>query len=475
MLVRILHDQSTGGDQKNNILTIIAIDALNLTELIMSHAKFIKKNSKGIWGPSNLPIDYANTLLARGSWPFPKLGGIIYSPTLRVDGSVITKCGYDKKSTLFFDYKSEPFPPIPKNPSHTDAKQAIDQLKVLLKSFPFKSPNDLSTVIAAILTAIVRHTVDNAPLFLFNSPAMGTGKGLLVYIIAYLTTGTQPSVMSQTSDTNEERKRLLSVLLEGDSVICIDNIERHFESESLCSILTMPVFKDRVLGKSKIVSASTQATFLATGNNVTVVGDLTRRVLPCTIDAKVEKPYEREFSVHLPSYIKENRGQLVISALTILRAYHLAGRPQQNLKPFGSFESWSDWIRSAVVWCGLQDPCIGLSLWDQIDPTRAELGAVLESWYAINQTQPSTISDIIKTAKQYISEEFRAGESRELYENFYNALFSICEKGGTLNSKMLSHWILKNINRIEYGLKLELAGTSGSRKKYKVTRCQINN
>ena len=38
-------------------------------------------------------------------------------------------------------------------------------------------------------------------------------------------------------------------------------------------------------------------------------------------------------------------------------AYCRAGRPSQNLTPYGSFEGWSSIVREAVVWVGLPDPC----------------------------------------------------------------------------------------------------------------------
>jgi len=478
-LVQIICDESTGGIQEKKALKIIAIEALSLTELLMSLVKFMKKNNKGQWRETNLAIDYANTLLARNSWAIRKLSGIIYTPSLRKDGTLITQNGYDAKSSLYVDYDSSKFPDLKEKPNLSDAKKALELLNEPFKSFPFKSDSDLSTVIAAILTGLTRHSFDNAPLFLITSPKMGTGKGLIISAIAQLVTGHPASVMSQASDANEDRKRLMSLLLEGDSIICIDNIEKNFSSDALCSILTMPTFKDRLLGKSQMVSASTQATFLATGNNVTVSGDLTRRVLPCTIDAQVERPYEREFTINPLSFIEKHRGELVNAALTIILAYQNAGcPPQKQLNSFGSFEEWSKSIRNALVWNGMQDPCLGLELWDQVDPVREELSAVLDSWYEISQSSAITISELIKLAKQYLSDEYRSqhvkcSHPKVKIENLYNALFNVCEKNGTLNPQILGAWIRKNIERIEYNSKLEIAGKSGSRTKYRVSKCSI--
>ena len=44
------------------------------------------------------------------------------------------------------------------------------------------------------------------------------------------------------------------------------------------------------------------------------------------------------------------------AALTLLRAYAAAAFPSQRLPGWGSYEGWSDLVRSTVVWLGLPDP-----------------------------------------------------------------------------------------------------------------------
>ena len=126
-------------------------------------------------------------------------------------------------------------------------------------------------------------------------------------------------------------------------MICYDNIEHPFGSPSLCSVLSQREFKDRILGGSSTATVSTESCFLATGNNLTFIGDLTTRTLLCQLDPQVERPEERSFSIDLHKYIPEHRPQLVKAGLTILRAYHVAGKPAQDIKQFGRFEEWSDW------------------------------------------------------------------------------------------------------------------------------------
>jgi putative DNA primase/helicase len=96
----------------------------------------------------------------------------------------------------------------------------------------------------------------------------------------------------------------------------------------------------------------------ATGNNVTIRGDIMRRVIPIRLEAKDERPEERSDFKHerLMQWVAENRGNLVADGLTILSAYLKAGKPGR-LKPLGSFEDWSDVVRSAINWATGIDPC----------------------------------------------------------------------------------------------------------------------
>ena len=65
----------------------------------------------------------------------------------------------------------------------------------------------------------------------------------------------------------------------------------------------------------------TNITVFATGNGLTVVGNLTRRTLRSTIDPKMEQPELREFDFDPREWVRERLGELVVAALTVLRAY----------------------------------------------------------------------------------------------------------------------------------------------------------
>ena len=126
----------------------------------------------------------------------------------------------------------------------------------------------------------------------------------------------------------------------GDPVILIDNVTGDLEGNTLCTALTQETIQARVLGLSEVVRLSTRSLVLATGNNLRLKGDLTRRAVVCRLDAKMANPEERRFDFDPVAEVRQSRASLVVDALTVLRAFIDAGKPVV-LSPFGSFEDWT--------------------------------------------------------------------------------------------------------------------------------------
>ena len=112
--------------------------------------------------------------------------------------------------------------------------------------------------------------------------------------------------------------------------------------------MTQSNLRMRILGRSEVPELSTSSLVTATGNNLTLVGDMTRRAVLCSLDPGCERPELRRFGSDPIATLRQHRGKYVVAALTILRAFHVAGRPRQ-VDPLGSFEDWSDWVRSALI------------------------------------------------------------------------------------------------------------------------------
>ena len=136
----------------------------------------------------------------------------------------------------------------------------------------------------------------------------------------------------------------------------------------------------------------------ATGNNLVIKGDLTRRSVVCRLDPKVERPELRQFAYDPIADAKDNRGELVGAVITILRAYHVAGRPARPPR-LQSFEVWSDTVRGALVWLGAGDPAGTMDRLRKADPVLASLTAVLSTWRWAFGEQPATVREAIEATE----------------------------------------------------------------------------
>jgi putative DNA primase/helicase len=100
-----------------------------------------------------------------------------------------------------------------------------------------------------------------------------------------------------------------------------------------------------------MVTVPCTALLTLNGNNLTLRGDIVRRVLVCRLDAKCERPELRQIEQDLLSDVRRERGELVRDAQTIMAAYVAAGRPKQKLPALGGFREWRHGPRRArLVW-----------------------------------------------------------------------------------------------------------------------------
>jgi hypothetical protein len=369
-----------------------------------------------------------------GEYIFWHLHGTINSPTLRADGSILEQPGYDVATGLYFDPCGTIFPAIPQNPTLQNAKQAAALLLDVISEFPFKSDADRAVAFAYILTALVRRILPTAPGCAISAPSMGTGKTRLANLASHIANGCPADNISYTADEAEMSKRIFSLLAEGAGVVVLDNLEQPLAGETLCVVMTQPLYKGRTLGKSEMQSVSTCMTLAATGNNLTMRGDITARFLLCEMDAQVERPEERAFRRNLDEYIPARRADLVVAGLTLLRAHFLATN-KPKITPYGRFEEWSDFVRSAVVWIGQPDPLGTREGIDVNDPVRESLLAVLTAWDAVYRETPHTASEVINDNKKELLEALEAALSGR----------------GEINAKRLGRWIRRHQGRIVAG------------------------
>ena len=361
------------------------VSAIEMREHLTAAAAIQKWNErKHEWLPVDCPEDFAAGYLARaGQWKLRKLTAVIDAPTLRSDGMVHNQPGYDAVSELYLipDRRCV-VPPIPPEPTKADATAALDMLKSLIRGYHFAGPADRAVALAAMLTAPVRAAMlPTAPMILVDAPVAGSGKGKLVDTVAMVATGRRADMISQGRTEEETEKRLSSLLMDGALCISLDNCTLPIEGDFLCSLLTATDgVRARILGKSEVPKLPATTMLFATGNNLFVRGDMTRRVLRCRIDPGVERPETRHFDFDPVETAQRERGQYLAAVLTVLRAHTVAGRPDRPPR-LGSFENWSDTVRAALIWLGEPDPCDTMKEIAADDDTTATLGEVLAIWF----------------------------------------------------------------------------------------------
>lgn len=356
------HEVKDGIQRPDGSARIIPVELAGIRERLTRVAVFVawKEGKDGLQVARQHPPGYCPAAIAaRGDWPgIRQLEGFTDCPLLRSDGTIIEQPGYDAATGLIF-LPSIEFPRVADRPTVEDARRAADELFEVVADFPFAEPAHRSTWLASLLTLLGRQAFDGpAPIFAFDANMAGSGKSLLCDADALIVTGRKAPRMSAPPDDKECRKMILAAAIGGDQMMLIDNVEGEFGWPSLDAVLTSDRWKDRLLGESKIVELPMKAVWFATGNNLTVKGDASRRVAHVRLDCKTDCPEERDGFRHpdLKAWISRNRGKLVAAGLTILRGYFVAGRPKAVLKPWGSFEGWSDLIRQALAWIGCDDP-----------------------------------------------------------------------------------------------------------------------
>lgn len=427
------------------------------------------------------PAAVAMTLLARsGSWHFPPLISVISAPTLRPDGSILDRPGYDVATGLFFDAQKEGFPPIPAAPSREEGVGAVHTLNEELfnraclnserpqdRGFSFAQDSDRSAALAALLTALVRPSLPTAPLFLNRATRPGSAKTLLADIPALVATGRPATIFELGADADEVEKRMLSVLLSGDAVINLDNLEVPLAGATLCKALSGETITGRLLGFNKNATVPTTALFLATGNNVQVVGDMTRRVVVINLDPESEAPENRQYDRNLATWIPEHRPRLVQAALTALRSYIAAGRPRQTPWLMGSFEDWDIMVRQALIWLGQPDPLAGAVELESADPVRRKLRALLVAWYSTFRSAGATSKEAVARAME--TRQDHGGETVCPAQSLFEVLDDgFTDKQGKLSSRMVGEFLKRYCRRMEIGARFEEWGSSQNRMIWRV-------
>jgi hypothetical protein len=368
--------------------------------------KFDVRSKK--WFNIDPPNDVIERLIVIGHWSFRTVIGLVNSPIMRRDGSLLMKEGYDPQTQLW--YKSSGginLPPIPDCPTRDDALAALEVLSDLVKGFPFEDGISRAAALAGLMTPVLRAALDIAPLFLITAPEPRTGKTKLVQVCAVLATGHNPVATAGSERPEEMEKRIETAAMSGRPILHFNNLPNGMTlgSPGLSQILTEGVLNVRILGAHEEGTCDCRATTVfANGNNVSVSEDLVPRTVAVRLDAQSEHPEERAFEFDPVDRVREDRGKYLAAVFTIAKAFMAAGCPKpEGTKMVVGFAEWSRLVQQPLMWLGQPDPLGNRETLRAMDGKEQELAQLLGvlSKYHQELRNGFTTADLAKLADDW--------------------------------------------------------------------------
>jgi hypothetical protein len=162
-------------------------------------------------------------VLAGRSWPgLPPLRGMIGTPVLRPDGTLLQRPGYDRATGLYLA-STVHLPPVPDRPTPAQVEEAKTfLLGSFLRDFPWRTPADRANYLALLATPILRpFTRCLSPFGIVDATMPASGKTILTACLGMLS---GQRVLTWTDSEEELRKAITTVLGDQAGVIVFDNL-----------------------------------------------------------------------------------------------------------------------------------------------------------------------------------------------------------------------------------------------------------
>ncbi len=380
MLVEVVADAppSEGGggiDPSLGSATIRVVREARLQELLATYCTFLV--SRGRAGreeqrPAHPPRWVTRALLARGGWPqLPRLAGVVESPVLRADGSVLEAPGYDLATGLIH-VPSTLYTKVPRAPSEAQCHNALGLLRDVVRDFQFARPAHFATWLSCLLTPLARPAFEGpAPLFLIVAGASRASRRLLPLATSRLLTGRRAAHLCVTRNLSL-RQAIAGLALAGTRLALIEDIATAARSSAFAEALIADTWHSPQAGSGEASEIPLPVVWMAPCDGQTVYDKRPCDELPraagrsslgdCALPIRllpVDRPHLPRPGtprVDLLGWIHHHRGEILPAALTLLHAYFSAGCPWQGLSGMGVHQGWSDLVRSTLVWLGVGDP-----------------------------------------------------------------------------------------------------------------------
>jgi putative DNA primase/helicase len=410
---------------------------------------------------------------AYGRWQFPQVRGVLCAPTMRPDGTILDRPGLDPATGYYLALlPGFRLPSIPPRPTKDEAIAALKRLDHLLEEFPWVDGVSRSVGLCCLITPVVRAALDVAPLHAITKPTPGTGSSYLINVAAAIATGDVCPVLFVGEVEGEFEKKLNGVLLDAPALFSIDNVSTPLGGDLLCQATEQTKLTLRRLGKSDSIVVLNGATIFASGNNLEFLGDITRRAILGALDRKVERPEAHRFARDPLAEVLKDRPRFVADVLTLVRAA-LEAPDLPPLESFVSYDAWTRFVRTPLVWLDYADPVESLTRVRDTDPHFGEGTAVTTMWEEVigaNTTitapkiaqqandgpppppvqPPQGMSQTQQNAwhQQRPQRQKQWLDDKDKWERFKLVLLEIAGERDTVSARRLGYWLRNNQGRV---------------------------
>ena len=449
----------------------VRLNVPRLADIVGHHAaRFFKYDKRAEeWLPVDPPRPVMETLLEVKHWHFLSVVGIINSPTMRADGSLVAEPGYDPATKLWYKPSGDiTLPPIPDAPTKKQAAAALARLNKLLKGFPFDDEVARAVALAGILTSVLRGVFHAAPIFMIVAPEPRTGKTYLVQLISHIATGHGAMPIAGSDRREEMEKRIETAALSGRPILHLNNLPNgmSLESEALSQLSSEGHVMIRKLGRHEEGLCDCRATTtFVNGNNILVAADLVPRTPVCRLNANVEQPERRQFPFDPIALVRADRGAYLADCFTIARAFIAAGSPRPaEMHSVAGYEQWSKYVQQPLMWLGMADPFGSIQTTRAMDPTLEEFHHLLEVLknYHNELTGRFNVSDCHRLAEEQISDNW----SRPTYRR--PDLRALMLVSGRVDTNAFGRLISKHLDRIHNGWCIKFVRDTNAGKAYRL-------
>ncbi|GGZ28625.1 hypothetical protein GCM10010387_22610 [Streptomyces inusitatus] len=351
------------------------------------------------------------TILGRKDWALPPLRGVVTSPVIRPDGTLLKDPGYDQSTGLYLEPRVpvRRLQPTVTTESLQKAKDIV--LAQVLADFPFVSASDRAHYLASLLTPILRPYFHGpTPMFVITATSPGSGKSLLKDIFKYAY-GIADTAWPE-NDTELRKSITTQLYTTGQPVVVFDNLPNGhvLKSSVLSALLTNEHWGDRILGATGKVTMRNDRLWLVTGNSLRTSADNGRRVFWVRLDPDCPDPDQRDgFTIgDLRPWLRANASTLVAALVTFVRAWLAADAPLVRIRK-GDYSEWASMMAGLLGFLGVDGFNADQDKARDQDDELQEWTAFLEMWRERFNDQPMQVGTVITGLPEHVP-RLRDGE-----------------------------------------------------------------